>query len=461
MNQETESIKPTIQELLEAHDGEALERALNTFLPDELVNIMMDLEETDRVHIFNLLTPKLAADTFEFLDLSEQEDILKSLPNFKKAIILNEISPDDRTKFLEELPSEAVKELLKLLSPEERTITLALLGYPEHSVGRLMTPDYIAVKQHWTVEKVLHYIRKRGKYTETINIVYIIDDNGKLIDDIRIREFLFVSPEKIVSDLMDNKFIALSVNDDEESAIAEFRNNDRVALPVTDSEGILLGIVTVDDVLTLAQEEDTEDIQKMGGTEALEEPYIDTPLLKLVRKRASWLVILFLGEMLTATAMAFFQGEIEKAVVLALFVPLIISSGGNSGSQAATLIIRAMALGEITIKDWWSVMRRELLSGLMLGGILGIIGFLRIALWSTFSDVYGEHWMLLGLTVGFSLVGVVLWGTISGSMLPILLKRLGLDPAVSSAPFVATLVDVTGLLIYFSWAFVLLKGTLL
>ena len=225
--------------------------------------------------------------------------------------------------------------------------------------------------------------------------------------------------------------------------------------------GILLGIVTIDDVLTLAQEEDTEDIQKMGGTEALEEPYIDTPLLKLVRKRASWLVILFLGEMLTATAMAFFQGEIEKAVVLALFVPLIISSGGNSGSQAATLIIRAMALGEITISDWWRVMRRELLSGLMLGGILGIIGFLRIALWSTFSTVYGPHWMLLGFTVGFSLVGVVLWGTISGSMLPIFLKRLGFDPAVSSAPFVATLVDVTGLLIYFSWAFILLKGTLL
>ena len=460
MNQD-EIIKPSIQELLDAHDGEALEKALNGLLPDELVNVLNESSEADRTHIFNLLQPKLAADTFEFLDLQEQEELLRSLPNFKKASVLNEIAPDDRTKFLEELPSEAVKELLKLLSPEERSITLSLLGYPEHSVGRLMTPDYIAVKQHWTVEKVLHYIRKRGKYTETINIVYIIDDNGKLIDDIRIREFLFVSPEMVVSDLMDKKFIALSVNDDEESAIAVFRKNDRVALPVTDAEGILLGIVTVDDVLTLAQEEDTEDIQKMGGTEALEEPYIDTPLMKLVRKRAFWLIILFIGELLTATAMAFFQGEIEKAVVLTLFVPLIISSGGNSGSQAATLIIRAMALGEITINDWWRVMRREILSGLMLGGILGLIGFLRIAVWSMFSTVYGEHWMLLGMTVGFSLVGVVMWGTISGSMLPIFLKKMGLDPAVSSAPFVATLVDVTGLLIYFSWAFILLKGTLL
>ncbi|MBK9479592.1 MAG: magnesium transporter [Bacteroidetes bacterium] len=460
MNQE-EATKPTLKELLEAHDGIALENGVNSLLPDELASFLSDVNENDRLTIFNLLTSKLAAETFEFLDLSEQEEVLKALPNFKKASILNEIAPDTRTKFLEELPSEAVTELLKLLSPEERTVTLALLGYPEHSVGRLMTPDYIAVKQHWTVEKVLSYIRKRGKYSETINVVYIIDDAGKLIDDIRIREFLFVPPERLVSEIMDRKFIALSVNDDEESAISVFRNNDRVALPVTDTAGVLLGIVTIDDVLTLAQEEDTEDIQKMGGTEALEEPYIEIPLLTLVRKRGIWLIVLFLGEMLTATAMAFFQGEIEKAVVLALFVPLIISSGGNSGSQAATLIIRAMALGEITLQDWWRVLRRELLSGLMLGGLLGIIGFLRIALWSTFSNVYGPHWFPLGLTVGLSLVGVVMWGTISGSMLPIFLKKIGLDPAVSSAPFVATLVDVTGLLIYFSWAFILLKGTLL
>jgi magnesium transporter len=461
INSEENAVKATIQELLAAHDGLALETALNTLLPDELVALISDAEASDRVTIFNLLSPKLAADTFEFLDLAEQEEVLKALPNYKVAAILNEISPDDRTKFLEELPSEAVKELLKLLSPEERTVTLSLLGYPEHSVGRLMTPDYIAVKRHWTVDKVLRYIRKYGKYTETVNIVYIIDDKGKLIDDIRLREFLFVSPEIVVSELMDNKFIALSVNDDEESAILEFRKNDRVALPVTDAEGILLGIVTIDDVLTLAQEEDTEDIQKMGGTEALEEPYIDTPLMMLVRKRAIWLIVLFIGEMLTATAMAFFQDEIEKAVVLALFVPLIISSGGNSGSQAATLIIRAMALGEITLKDWWRVLRRELQSGLMLGAILGLIGFIRIAVWFSISGAYGPHWFPLGLTVGFSLVGVVLWGTISGSMLPIFLKKMGFDPAVSSAPFVATLVDVTGLLIYFSWAFILLKGTLL
>ena len=324
-----------------------------------------------------------------------------------------------------------------------------------------MTPDYIAVREEWSVKQVLDYIREYGKDSETIDVIYVVDEKGKLIDDFRIREFLLVAPDTMVHTLMDDRFVALHVNDEQEEAIQIFRMENRVALPVVDDEGILLGIVTIDDMLWIANEEHTEDIQKIGGTEALDEPYLDIPLLKLVKKRIGWLVILFIGEMLTATAMAFFEGEIAKAVVLALFVPLIISSGGNSGSQASTLIIQAMALGEITLTDWWRVMRREIISGLLLGGVLGIIGFIRIVFWNSLFHSYGEHSILVGLTVGISLVGVVLWGTLSGSMLPLILKRLGADPATSSAPFVATLVDVTGLLIYFSVAFALMKGTLL
>ncbi|HEV7230230.1 MAG TPA: magnesium transporter, partial [Bacteroidia bacterium] len=305
------------------------------------------------------------------------------------------------------------------------------------------------------------YLRVHGKDKETINVVYVVDDHGVLIDDVRLREFLFVDPDKKVSDIMDGRFTFLNVTDDEEKAIEIFRKNNRVALPVIDSSNILLGIVTIDDVLRLAQREETEDMQKIGAVEVLDEPYMQIPFLKLMKKRSGWLVILFLGEMLTATAMGYFEDEIAKAVVLALFVPLIISSGGNSGSQASTLIIRAMALGEVTLRDWWQVMRREISSGLFLGTLLGIIGFIRVAVWSQFTSMYGPHWLLVAFVVGFSLIGVVLWGTLSGSMLPLILKKCGADPAVSSAPFVATLVDVTGLVIYFTVALLLLHGTIL
>jgi magnesium transporter len=260
---------------------------------------------------------------------------------------------------------------------------------------------------------------------------------------------------------MDGNFAALAATDDQETAVTVFRKYDRVALPVLADDGRLIGIVTVDDMLDVAEEEATEDIQKLGGSEALDEPYTSIPLGRMVRKRASWLVVLFLGEMLTATAMSFFEDEIAKAVVLALFVPLVISSGGNAGSQAATLVIRALALGEFKLRDWWRVMRREFAAGAALGAILGVIGFLRIALWSAFSHLYGEHWLMVATTVGVALVGIVLWGSLMGSMLPLVLKRLGFDPATSSAPFVATLVDVTGLIIYFSVAMVILRGTLL
>ena len=324
-----------------------------------------------------------------------------------------------------------------------------------------MTPDFVSVRKEWTLRHVLDHVRAHGRDSETLNVIYVVNGNNRLIDDLRIREILLAPLHAVVSDLCDNRFVSLNATDDKKEAVKVFRQYDRTVLPVIDSHGRLVGIVTLDDVLDVAEEEATREIQKFGGLEALDEPYMSTPLLEMIRKRATWLVILFVGEMLTATAMGYFEHEISRAVVLALFVPLIISSGGNSGSQAATLIIRALALGEVKLRDWWRVMRREVLSGLLLGLILGTIGFLRIALWSAFSSLYGEHWMLVGLTVSCSLLGIVLWGTITGSMLPFILKWLGMDPATSSAPFVATLVDVTGLIIYFSVALVILHGTLL
>jgi magnesium transporter len=324
-----------------------------------------------------------------------------------------------------------------------------------------MTPHYVAVREDWTVREVLDYVRTHGQDSETLNVVYVVDEQGLLIDDIRIREFLLAPLDRRATELMDRRFVALKATDDQQAAVAVFRQYDRSALPVTDSAGMLIGIVTIDDVLDVAEATATREIQRIGGSEALDEPYMDVAFWRMIQKRGGWLTALFLGEMLTATAMGAFEAEISRAVVLALFVPLIISSGGNSGSQASTLVIRALALGEVQLRDWWPVMRRELLAGLALGAILGAIGFLRISLWSAFSDIYGPHWLLIAITVSVALVGVVLWGTLSGSLLPFLLKRLGFDPAASSAPFVATLVDVTGLVIYFSVALVVLRGTLL
>ena len=435
------------------------------FLDDQNISDVAEIIYDHPEHqtlIISCMSMHRAASVFKILELSNQKEIIRELPAHKTAALLNALPPDDRTDFFEELPSSVVRELIKLLNAEERKIALSLLGYPENSVGRLMTPDYVYVYEHNTVAEVLDTIRRKGKDSETIDVIYVINKEGELIDDIRIREFLLSPPNTKVSEIMDGRYIALNADDDQEKANEVFKMNNRVALPVVSSSNKLLGIVTIDDILWVATEEFSEDMQKMGGTEALNEPYLEMPILRLFKKRIVWLVVLFLGEMLTATAMAYFEDEIAKAVVLALFVPLIISSGGNTGSQASTLIIQAMAVGEITIADWWRVIRREIISGLLLGLVLGLIGFFRIVLWHAISPrLYGEHWMPIAMTVGLALVGVVLWGTISGSMLPIFLKRLGADPAVSSAPFVATLVDVTGLIIYFSVAFLILSGKLL
>ncbi len=438
--------------------------AIREFLDDQNISDVADLiyeypEFEDRI-IANLSIHR-AASTFKILDFPTQKRIVGDLPSFKTAELLNELQADDRTAFLEDLPKEVLRDLIKLLEPEERLITLSLLGYPEDSVGRLMNPDYIYVYENNTVQEVFAIIRKIGNKNITIDVIYVINEQGELIDDIRIKEIILASPDKLVSDLMDERVISLNAKDDQEHANQVFKMNNRTALPVVDDHNVLLGIITIDDVLWVAGEEFSEDMQKMGGTEALDEPYLEMPIMKLFRKRIGWLVVLFLGEMLTATAMGYFEDEIAKAVVLTLFIPLIISSGGNTGSQASTLIIQAMAMDEISLDDWWRVFRREVISGLMLGTLLGLIGFIRVFIWQQFTDIYGPHWFFIGCTVGVSLVGVVLWGTISGSMLPLILKKLGADPAVSSAPFVATLVDVTGLIIYFSVAYLFLEGLLL
>jgi len=446
--------------IIQSEDVLHIREFLNNQNISDVAELIYEFPEFESQIIGNLSIHR-ASSTFKILDVPTQKRVIQELPAFKTAELLNDLSADDRTSFLEELPSEVVKELIKTLDPEERKITLSLLGYPEGSVGRLMTPDYIAVQKDWTVREVLDHIREVGRDSETIDVIYVVDDKGIFIDDIRIREIILANPDKKIEDVIDNRYIALNVNDAQETASEAFKMNNRVALPVLDDKKVLLGIVTIDDVLWITQEEFSEDIQKIGGTEALNEPYLEIPLLRLFRKRIVWLVILFLSEMLTATAMAYFEDEIAKAVVLALFVPLIISSGGNSGSQASTLIIQAMALGELTIADWFRVIRRELVSGLLLGAVLGIIGFCRIMLWTLiFPHTYGPHGILVAITVGVALIGVVLWGTIAGSMLPIVLKKFGADPATSSAPFVATLVDVTGLVIYFSVAMLIMQGIL-
>lgn len=454
-------IGPEIKELISARNFAALREAFADWSPADIAECITDLAEEEQAVVFRLLPHALATDVFEYLDSDAQTALLKAMGTADAARILNDMSADDRTALLEELPGAAVAQMLQLLSPEQKAVAQSLLNYPEYSVGRLMSPDFLSVRADWTIQRVLDHIRENGRDSESLNVIYVTDERGCLIDDIRIREFLLRPVDTLVQDIHDSSFVALQATEPAETAIEAFRKYDRNTLPVTDREDKLLGIVTVDDILDVQEEAATEDIQKLGGVEALEEPYMDAPLLELVRKRAIWLVVLFIGQMLTATVMGFFEGELASALVLALFIPLIISSGGNSGSQASTLIIRAMSLGEITVLDWWRVMRREIACGLLLGGLLATIGFLRIVIWSQFTPVYGPHYLLIAATVSMAIMGVVLWGTVSGSMLPLLLRRLGLDPATSSAPFVATLVDVTGLLIYFSAALAILRGTVL
>ncbi|MFO0918362.1 MAG: magnesium transporter [Planctomycetaceae bacterium] len=458
---------PEIRELIAAQDQETLRETLDRWLPADVASLFSELSDEEDLAGFRLLRGPQRVQVFEYLERPVQRELLSRLSPAEAGGLLNDMAADDRTALLARMEDETRSNYFKLLDDEQRAVTQSLLQYPEGTVGRLMSPDYVAVRAHWTIQHVLEHIRRHGHDSETLNVVYVVDTDHHLIDDLRIRQVLLADPLHTIQTLMDENFVALSANDPKRSAVEVFRRYDRTALPVIDGDGKLLGVVTIDDVLDVAVQAGTQDFQKFGGLEALSDPYIATPLLTMVQKRATWLVVLFLGELLTATAMGYFEKEIAKAVVLALFVPLIISSGGNSGSQAATLIVRALAIGEIQLRDWARVFSRELFSGCLLGVVLGTIGFLRIGIWKGLanagwmSDLYGPHWFLVAVTVGVSLVGIVLWGTLSGAMLPFVLKRAGLDPATSSAPFVATLVDVTGLIIYFSVAMVVLHGTLL
>lgn len=452
---------PDIGELLAQRRYDQLRAALLELEPADIGDLTDGLEHDQAALVFRLLPRDLAADVFSYLDFDQQQALITHLGTERVAALINELDPDDRTAMLEEMPAEVAQRLIALLTPAERKITQTILGYPEESVGRLMTPDYVRVRPEWTIAQAMANVRKFGRDAETVDVVYVVDEAGTLVDDLRIRQILLADPQQTVESVTDHKFVALNATDDREEAVHTLQHYDRVALPVVDSRGKLVGIVTADDVADVAEEEVTEDIQKMGGMEALDVPYLETGFVPLLRKRGGWLSVLFLGEMFTATAMSYFEGEIARAIVLALFVPLIISSGGNAGSQASSLIIRAMAVGEIKIGYWMRVLLRELASGVVLGALLGCIAVLRIALWPSRATLYGEHYLLVALVVALSLVGVVTFGTIAGSMLPFVLRRLGFDPAAASAPFVATVVDVTGLVIYFSVAAVVLQGTLL
>jgi magnesium transporter len=414
----------------------------------------------DDALLFRCLPRSTEAEVFGRLDPARQEKLLQGMTDQETRQVLAEMAPDDRTALLGELPGEVTRRLFELLSPSDLKEARQLLGYPPESVGRLMTPDYVALRPEWTLAQAVAHVRARGRDSETISRLYVTDDKGRLLDDLRLRQVILGDPDQRVWDLMNRDFPALSAFDDRERAVTEMQRHGVFALPVVDSEGVLLGIVTADDVLEVAEREATEDIQKLGGQQALDTPYLETPFGTMLRKRAGWLALLFVGEMLTASAMSAYQDEIAKAVVLALFIPLIISSGGNSGSQATTLIVRALSLGEVRMRDWWRVVRRELLAGLALGGILALIGVLRILLWHQLFGSYGEAAARLAVAVGLSLVGVVAWGTLSGSSLPFALRAMRFDPASASAPFVATLVDVSGLVIYFTIAGFVLGGHL-
>lgn len=432
------------------------------FNPADIAETLSNLRDKERLLAFLKVPKQYKADVFSHLDPDFQEETIRGIGSEEVSELLNAMTPDDRTTLFDDFPDELIKYSINLLNPQERRIALKLLGYDADSIARLMTPYYIQIRKEWTVQKCFQQIKKVGKKMETLNHLYVVDERNVLIDDIAIGSLLLAEEDTLVSEITDNHFVAITTTTSKEDAVQYFEKYDRTALPIVTEAGVLVGIVTIDDILDQIESQNTEDIQKFGGVDALDEPYIQTHWFEMIKKRGFWLIILFLLQLITATVMTFFENEIASAVVLSLFIPLIISSGGNSGSQAATLIIRAMALQEITLKDWWLVMRKELVTGIFLGSLLGIIGFFRIYIWQKMGLYdYGEYWIFIGLSVAISLAMIVLWGTLSGSMVPFILKKFNLDPATSSAPFVATLVDVTGLIFYFTIAGLFLAGKLL
>lgn len=450
------------EKVLNGDLSELLHHSRDEDYPAQVAKLLESLPNDTAVDTFLALPEKLQVSIFSYLNHIVQGEVIEALPRPRVSYILNNLQSNERLAFFDTLNGVEITEYLNCLSDKNRLATYDLLGYPEKSVARLINTSFTTVRKEWTIGQAAEHLRRFYKDTEASNMIFVVDGTGKLVDDIPIRKLVLYDSTKKIEEIMDGFYVKLDIQDSIDDAITKFKEYDRVALPVTNSNNVLLGVVTVDDVIDEAEEKDTKDMQQFGGLESLDLPYVKTSFFTLIQKRAGWLIILFLSEMFTATAMQHFQDELAAAFVLNLFIPLIMSSGGNSGSQAATLIIRAMALKELTPRDWWYVMRREVFSGLTLGVILGTIGFIRITIWQQLHWYdYGPYWPLIGLTVFATLIGIVMWGTLSGSMIPIVLKACKLDPATSSAPFVATLVDVTGIVIYFTAAAIILKTTVL
>jgi len=455
-------LKPEFEELIEEKDWAALKDILNDVPAVDVAELLEEIDAEVSIVIFRLLKKQKAADVFSYLSSSKGLELMNLFSAQQLSEVMSNLEPDERVALMEELPGHLTQRVMNSMKPEDRKMAQRLLGFPDESVGRLMTPRYVKVKKDWSIQKAMNHVREFGHSAETVNVIYVVDNEEHLIDDLRLNQIILADPQAPISSLMDESFEALSAFADQEDAVKMLSKYDRVAMPVVDSDGILVGIVTVDDVIDVAEEETTEDMQLMAGMDALDDYYSQTTVFEMVKKRIGWLAFLFIGQLFTTTAMGAYESVIANAVFLSLFIPMIISSGGNSGSQAATLIIRALSTDDIDMNEWLKVLWRELLSGLMLGGIMAIIGFFVILGWGYLvSDQFSQELVLSAMVVGLSLIGVVLWGNISGSMLPFVLSKMGLDPAVTSAPFVSTLSDVTGIIIYFSIAIALLEGIVL
>lgn len=451
-----------VEELIAARDWSGLRGIMHGLDDADLADILIDLPTEDEGIVFRLLAKDRAAAVFSCLPVDRQAELVSSLSSEQLRDVLDGMTPDDRVSLLDELPGEVTRQVLESLSPQALAATRTLLGYPDGTAGHVMTPEFVSLAPEMTASEALDTVRRSTRRVETMNVVYVIDRAGTLLFDLRLVDLVRADAQARVGALQSRPLVTIPVRTELPEVVQLSRRYDRVALPVVDDAGKLLGIITFDDVIDISEIEDTEMAQRLGGLEAIDTPYARTPFTMLLRKRGLWLSVLFVGEMLTATAMARFESEIAAAVVLALFIPLVISSGGNSGSQAATLIVRSLALSELALRDWWRVLLREVGSGLLLGGWLGAIGFARVILWQQMGWTdYGPHAIRLAVTIWASLVGVVTFGTVAGSMLPFVLRAVKLDPATSSAPFVATLVDVTGLIIYFTVAALILRGAML
>lgn len=459
----TDLVLGSVRRLLRVGATANLLNLLQKRHPVDIAEILRALNDHERRVAVDALAganPRLATQVVAELGVDMGAAVLASRPAPDIVRLLQELPPDDAAALIDHFPKELGEQVRDLMQGQPVGVA-EVLQNPEGTAGRIMNPRVFALPENTTAGEAVNAIQQLGGGPEMSFYLYVIDDRRHLVGVVSLRRLLLVPPQATLKQIMTTDVISVGIDTPQEEVAKKVSSYHLLAVPVVDDENKLVGTVTVDDVIEVIRDTTTEEFQKLGGLEALDEPYVRTPLVTLVKKRARWLVVLFLGEMLTATAMGYFEKEIARAVVLALFVPLVISSGGNSGSQAASLIIRALAVGEVTLRDWWQIMRREIVSGLALGTILGLVGFLRVSIWQQLFGTYGAHWFLIALTVLFALIGVVMWGTLAGSMLPFVMKRLGADPATSSAPFVATLVDVTGLVIYFTVAATILRGTLL